>query len=79
MGEKSSHQGLQAGCLGKGRVPRRQTKGGKEGSQKETRTYTQTDMGACAEWACEGRQTERQKKTDGGGKFVREAERDRKG
>lgn len=43
---------------GERQSPPKANKGGKEGSQKETRTYTQTDTGECVEWACEGRQTE---------------------
>lgn len=48
---KAASKASRLGAWGKAESPE-----GKGGT--ETRTYTQTDMGECAEWACEGRQTE---------------------
>lgn len=54
---KSATKAFGLGARGKAEPPEG-SQGGKEGSQKETHTYTQTDMGECVGWACEGRQTE---------------------
>ena len=62
---KAAIKAFRLGAWGKAESPEGK-QGGKEGSRKEKRTYTQTDMGECVEWACEGRQTE-------------EAEEDRRG
>ena len=67
------------GAWGKAESPEGK-QGGKERSQKETHTYTQTDMGVCV-WSgrVKGDRQKRQRETDGGGKLVSETERDRKG
>lgn len=52
----SSHRGL--GCVsGERQSPLKANEGKGETTERDT-TYTQTDMGECVQWACEGRQTE---------------------
>lgn len=66
------------GCLERAESPEGK-QGAKERAPKETHTHTLTDMGVCV-WSgrVKGDRQKRQK-THGGGKLVRETERDRKG
>lgn len=75
-GEKAATEAFRPGAWGETEPPRRQTKG--KGEISERHIHHPDRHGVLVEWACDRRQTEDQR-TDGEGKSVREAERDREG
>lgn len=73
-GEKAATEAFRPGAWGETEPPK-----ANEGERRDHgKTHPSTRHGVRVEWVCEGRQTEDQK-TAGGGKSVREAERDREG
>jgi hypothetical protein len=59
------------GAGGWGKAEALECKHGERRDHRKKHTHTQTDMGECAEWVCEGRQTE-EAEGDRWGRQVRE-------